>query len=68
MIHDGTRDFTHGADGSVASVRSVDATRRLKHDVNGQIVEVIESNGTVITYEVRPVRTADGKGRQWGTH
>ena len=54
VIHDGTRDFTHGADGSVASVRSVDATRRLKHDVNGQIVEVIESNGTVITYEYDP--------------
>jgi RHS repeat-associated protein len=51
VVRDGAREFTHGADGSITSIQSGSSSRRFKHDVNSRLVEVIEPDGTVITYE-----------------
>ena len=66
VLQDGTRHITYGADGAVAAIRSGPSTVSLKHDVNGRLSEVSQSNGTVIKYEYDPFgrRTAKIVGEE----
>jgi len=53
-VQDGARELSYGEDGSVRAIRTGGSLRSLKHDVNGRLVEVVESDGTVIRYEYDP--------------
>jgi RHS repeat-associated protein len=66
VLQDGSREIEYGNDGAVAAMRSGQSTVSLKHDVNGRLIAVSQSNGTVIRYEYDPFgrRTAKIVGEE----
>ena len=54
VVQDGSRELSYAADGSVAETRSDGLTRRMKHDVNGRLVEIIEPGDKITRYEYDP--------------
>jgi RHS repeat-associated protein len=54
VLRDGSRYLEYGADGTAAAIRSGQSTTFLKHDVNGRLIEVSQSNGILTRYEYDP--------------
>jgi RHS repeat-associated protein len=54
VLHDGARELSYGDDGALAVIDSDQAAWRLRHDVNGRLVEVVRPGAPGIGYEYDP--------------